>query len=329
MKMDQLISAFPANLSDALAIARNTTLKNKFTGIQNILICGMGGSGIGGKLVANWLNSELSIPVLSIMDYDLPNWANENTLFIASSYSGHTEETLEGLEQAIKRNCKIVGVTSGGRVEEICQENGYDCVVVPGGNPPRTQLGFSIVQITNLLEQYGLVKAGYLAQIETGRTLIVNELAVIQAEAKVLASFLQNKIAVLYSDPNYEAVAVRARQQYNENAKVLCWHHVIPEMNHNELVGWSGGSDQFAVLIFDGLDMNPRNHRRMEINIGVMEKYTQHIKTVVPKGNTLIEKSIYFIHLIDWSSFYLSEIYAVDPIEIKVIEYLKGEMGKF
>ena len=329
MKMDQLISAFPANLSEALAIAKSVTLKNKFNSIQNVLICGMGGSGIGGKLVAQWLAKDLKIPVASLMDYDLPNWANENTLFIASSYSGFTEETLEGLEQAIIRKCKIVGVTSGGKVEEICKLHNFDCVIVPGGKPPRTQLGFSIVQITNLLEKYELVPAVYLQQLESSKILIETQIETIKGEAKELALFLKNKIAVIYSDTNYEAVAVRARQQFNENAKVLCWNHVIPEMNHNELVGWSGGSDQFAVLLFDGLDMNIRNRKRMEINIGVMKQYTSHIKTLTPKGNTIIEKSLYFIHLVDWASFYLSEIYAVDPIEIKVIDYLKGEMGKF
>ncbi|XP_020907646.1 uncharacterized protein LOC110245698 [Exaiptasia diaphana] len=143
-----------------------------------------------------------------------------------------------------------------------------------------------------------------------------------------LAKFLKGNVGILYGTTDYEPVLIRARQQFNENSKMLCWHHVIPEMNHNELVGWGGGDDRFATVFFE-TDMNPRNEKRMGITKEVITGKSSKVMTIQAKGNNRIERSIYLINIVDWASLYLSDLKEVDPIDIAVIDYLKGSLADF
>ena len=326
--MDKLIAAFPGNILDALAIAEKTVLKPLKSNITNVVICGMGGSGIGGKMVAIWLQKELPVPVVSHHDYTAPHFINENSLVIASSYSGNTEETLICVEQAREKGANIIGICSGGELYDFCIKHNFDVVKVPGGNPPRTALAFSVVQVTNIFVKLGMASPERLVELRKAYELIVEENDAIKEGAKELADFIGSKTPVFYSAAKYEGVAVRAKQQFNENAKNLCWYHVLPEMNHNELVGWGGGDQRFAPVYFDTEDLIARNQKRVEISMEIIEGKSP-VKVVKAKGKSLIEKSIYLIHLIDWSSFYLSEVKKVDPIEIKVIDHLKSELANF
>lgn len=327
--MDKLISAFPQNIVDALEIAKNASFKKPTHEIQHVVICGMGGSGIGGKLVAQWVENEIRVPILFAQDYTLPHFVNQHTLVIGSSYSGNTEETLSTINEAHAKGAHIIGICSGGEVAAFCARNNYDCVKVPGGNPPRSAVAFSVIQIVNLFEKLGFIAPTSLQEIEVGRQLIIAEENSIKEEAKKLAAFLKDKVIVIYSASNYESVAVRARQQFNENGKLLCWHHVIPEMNHNELVGWGGGDNRFGALFLQTNDFNPRNEKRLEFSLDIIRKKTDFVYQLEAKGATQIQRSIYLIHMVDWASWYLSELKAVDAMDIIVIDSLKDTLSKF
>lgn len=326
--MENLIAAFPQNISDCLDMASPVTLKTPQHEIRNIIAIGMGGSGIGAKIVSQWVQNEIKVPVLLLQDYELPNFVDQHTLVIASSYSGNTEETLIGLNQAKNKNAHIVAITSGGQLETFCKENDFDCILVPGGNPPRSALAFSLVQITNILVKLKFVSPDRLAEIARSKQLLEENIALIKSEANKLAAFLQNKVGIFYSTSKYEALLVRARQQFNENSKLLCWHHVIPEMNHNEQVGWGGGSDDFAVVFFDTKDSNPQNKKRFEITKDQVSTKTSNILTIDAIGESTIEKTFYLIHIVDWASLYLAELKSIDPMDIKVIDFLKDELAK-
>jgi len=327
--MEKLIAAFPQNLIDALEIASKVSLKKPENAVHNIVVCGMGGSGIGGKIVTEWIQSELKVPVSLLQDYDLPAFVDQHSLVIGSSYSGNTEETLFAVKAAHEKGAHLIGITSGGEMHRFCAQENIDCIIVPGGNPPRSAVAFSIVQLVNIFVQLGMISAQNLEEIKISLNLLSNEKSAIQAEAKQIATFLFGKVGVIYSGPNYEAVAVRARQQFNENSKYLCWHHVIPEMNHNELVGWSGGDERFAVLFLNTRDLNPRNQLRYTITKDVIAKKAAGVMELTPNGNTQIQRSFYLIHLVDWASFYLSEMNKADIMDIKVIDYLKNELANF
>ncbi len=326
--MEKLIQEFSSNISEALKIAAGATFVKPTQDIRNIVICGMGGSGIGGRIVAQWVEKTCSVPVLSVQDYTLPAFVNRHSLVIGSSYSGNTEETLFALEDAKLKGAAIIGICSGGALAEFCKSNSYQYVIVPGGNPPRTALAFSLVQLSNIFLQLGYAHSTILDEISNGKDLIDSNLDQIKSEAMRVARELQKRTIAVYAGASYEGITIRAKQQFNENSKELCWQHVIPEMNHNELVGWGGGDNRYACLFIQTNDLSMRNQKRFDISIERTKSKTDKVEVVTAKGSTPVEKSIYLIHLIDWTSLYLSDLKHGDPIEIEIIDYLKAELGK-
>ena len=327
-QMYTLIDGFADQLKDAIRIGRNAALKSSSRQIDSIVITGLGGSGIGGKIVSQLVADEAKVPFTLYNNYDLPAHVGPNTLVIASSYSGNTEETLGALEDALNKGAEVACITSGGRVLEICREKDLNHIVIPGGNPPRTMLAYSLTQQFYLLMNYGIIGNGFEAGLEAAVERLSRDKDEIKSDAQDLTEKLLGKRVVIYSEANYEGVGVRFRQQLNENSKELCWHHVFPEMNHNELVGWGGGSDVISVVLFRNKDDNDRSQVRMELSKGIWARYTPHVTEVWSKGDSAIEKSLYLILLGDWVSYYLSEKKGVDPVEIEVINFLKGELSK-
>mgnify|MGYP001381553989 CR=1 FL=1 len=327
--MKELIEAFPNNIKEAIDIASSAKIRQPNHEIQTIVMCGLGGSGIGAKMVANWLQSEIDIPVLLINDYTLPAFVNERTLVIGSSYSGNTEETTIAIDEAKNRGCHIIGICSGGKLHAFCEENDFDCILVPGGNPPRSALTYSVVQLLHIFAVLGFVSHENKDKMLLAGTLIENEKESIHELAKEMAQHLFGKVGIYYAETKYEGVIVRARQQFNENSKYLGWHHVIPEMNHNELVGWSGGDERFAPIFFNTGDLHPRNYRRFEISQDAVKKKCGKVMVVSAKGDSFIERSIYLVNVVDWASYYLCEMNGADIIDIEIIDYLKGELAKF
>ena len=326
--MKTLVANFSKQLTEAISIGSNAKLTPAKQPIKNVLICGLGGSGIGGSIVAQLAAKDGSAPIETAKGYFIPGYVNENTLVIISSYSGNTEETLLCMQAAIVKNAKIVSVTSGGKVEEISKEYHLDCIVVPGGMPPRSCLGYSLTQLFFILGFFGIIKNNYKAELENAVKLIDAEEQNIIAQATSIATSLKDRMPVIYATTYNEGIAIRFRQQLNENAKVLCWHHIIPEMNHNELVGWTTKNDNLSVLFFLDKDEYPRNMSRVDINKEVIRKYTSNITEIYSKGNSAIEKAIYFIHLGDWISVILGELRGVDLMEVNVINHLKSALSK-
>ena len=326
--MKKLISKFTDQLRDALKIGEDSNFKKTARTFNNIVITGLGGSGIGGKIVAQLVQNDIDVPVFINNGYHLPAFVNENTLVIVSSFSGNTEETLEAMKLAQDKGAEIACISSGGKVIEIAKENNYNYILLPNCHSPRAMLSYSLTQQFFVLNHYGFINGDFKKSIENAINLIDNEIEFIKNEALKVAKGIKGKTAIIYSEENYEGVAIRLRQQLNENAKVLCWHHVLPEMNHNELVGWAGGKDEYAVILFRNDSDYSRIQKRIEISKEVIEKYTKTHFEIWSKGNNPVEKAIYLIILGDWISIFLAELLNVDPIEIKVINHLKGELAK-
>ncbi len=326
--MLELIQDFPNHITEGIEIAEKSIFSAATNEIKNVVLCGMGGSGIGAKIVVNAITDEASVPVVTVNDYFLPSFINENTLVVASSYSGNTEETLKAFEQASSKKAKIVCISSGGRIKSLCEEKKYDCVLVPPGRPPRSALAYSMVQILNILSFYNVIPNNKKEELNNSAELLTTKIESIKSKGESLANYLYKKVGVFYSETKYEGVMIRARQQVNENSKYLAWHHVIPEMNHNELVGWGGGDTCFAPVFFETEDVFYRNKKRFEISKkAIIEKATE-IHVVKSEGKTTIEKMMYFIHVIDWASFYLCELNKADIIDISIIDHLKSELSK-
>ena len=326
--MRQLVSNFSNQLREALTIGESAELKSHSKNFKNVLITGLGGSGIGGTIISELITDRVAIPVLINKDYHIPNFVNEDTLVIASSFSGNTEETLNAFEIAKNKGAELSCISSGGALLDIAKEQSLNYIKLPKGKSPRAMLSYSLTQLFVLFEHYGLIDNFYIKEINDTIALIEREEENIIAEADKITEMIHDKIPIIYATQGFEGMAIRFRQQINENAKMLCWHHIIPEMNHNELVGWTEKNESLAVLFFRNESDFNKNQQRIEITKTVVSKYTPHSIDIWSKGNTAIQNTLYFIHLCDWVSVLLSDKRNVDPIEVRVIDYLKGELAK-
>jgi len=326
--MKNLIQDFTKHLGHSIDIGSKVKFKNTEANIVNICISGLGGSGIGGSIVSDLVLSSCSKPIILNKGYHLPGFVSDHTLVIISSYSGNTEETLEALSIAEQRGAQIACITSGGKLKEIAIQKGYNYIEIPGGYPPRAAFGYSSLQSLFILNQYNLIHDDFVAQLHNTVKLLDAQKKEIQDEAELIAKSLLNTIPVIYTEEKFAGVAVRFRQQINENSKMLCWHHVVPEMNHNELVGWAGSpKNVFVVWLRSNLEYY-RNAKRLEINQSIIKDRGQNSIEIWAKGENIIEQSYYFIHLCDWVSYYLAELKEIDATEVSVINKLKTALAK-
>jgi glucose/mannose-6-phosphate isomerase len=326
--MKKLVLDFTTQLREALIIGKNYKFKAEPKTFANVVVTGLGGSGIGASIVQNYVFDKLSIPFVVNKDYFLPAFVGENTLLIVCSYSGNTEETIAAMQHGLKAKATVVGVTSGGKIADLAAKKDADCILVPAGMPPRACIGYSVVQLLYILTHFGLIDNEFEKQIKNAIKLLDNEEKDIQKKARAIAKKLLGKLPIIYSASDFEGMAIRFRQQLNENSKVLAWHGAIPEMNHNELVGWRDEAKDKAVLILRNEDDYERVQTRMEINKKIFKKYTSTIIEIYSQGKGYWEKLFYFIHITDWVSVILADLREVDATEVKVIDFLKGSLAK-
>lgn len=325
--MELLIQGFPNQLEEALEISNCINISID-TPIHNVLVCGLGGSGIGGNLVESMLRNRLHVPITINKTYNIPSWVGKNTLVIFSSYSGNTEETLECFEHSDEKDCQRFIVTSNGKLLSLAKEQSVPHIVIPGGNPPRSALGYSFVQVIKVLELLNLTISGTLTEVKQAAQLLQDNQAQIQIEANQVAKQILGKTPVMYIRDRMESIAIRWRQQINENAKQLCWHHAVPEMNHNELVAWRESRNDLAVIILRNEDDPERIQIRYNINKTVIQEHCSTIIELHSKGDSFTERALYLIHFGDWVSTELAKLRNHNAYEVDIIDYLKGELAK-
>jgi glucose/mannose-6-phosphate isomerase len=331
------IKAFPAQVREAVAIGRAASLKLHVAGVKNIVLCGLGGSAIGGDLLRSYLADELKIPFLVNRHYTLPRFVGPDTLLVISSYSGNTEETNSAHREALKRKARIVCITSGGTTAALAARHGSALIMIPGGSPPRAALGYSFFPLLLFLSRLGFVHSKASAIKETVALLEEKSepfgaLDPSHNPALELAEQLQGRISIIYSSTErFDAVGTRWRGQIAENGKSLSFGNVLPEMNHNELVGWKVLHDlmkeMHVVFLRDRAD-HPRVAIRMDITRQVIREFTPHITDVWSEGKTSLARMFSLVYLGDWVSYYLSILHRVDPTPVTIIDHLKRELAR-
>lgn len=325
--MRSLIENFPSQLEAAYANALATSLKGSSNAFSNVIVTGLGGSGIGGKIVAQLIQDEVTLPIIINNDYLLPAFASASTLVVVSSYSGDTEETLSAMRDALKRGCTVVCISSGGQITELARKRKLEVLTIPGGQPPRSQFGYSAISLIRVLACYGIVQDAVFTALESLPRFLRSNKADTIARATQLATVLAKRTPIIYAESRNEGVAIRWRQQINENSKRLCWHHVYPEMNHNELVGWEGGNNTHAVILLRSSDDHPRSVARMNITEPLFMQKGAVVENVIALGKTRAERIFDLVHLGDWLSLLMAERADVDPMTIHAIDYLKNALN--
>lgn len=338
--MKELIESFPVQFQ----LARKNTHEVDFSNIDterinNIVVCGMGGSAIGGDLVKSYLLNTIEVPIYINRDYSIPAFVNQHTLVVGSSYSGNTEETLNAFKVAGKAGAQRVAVSTGGKIAGICQAESIPIVTLPGGLPPRAALGYSFTPFLTILEILDLIENqdNYLEEtveiLKRGIELYGPDNPADDNPAKELAAQLHGKLPLIYSDDNhFNSAAVRFRGQINENAKQLAYSAVFPENNHNELVGWKhlDGLSEILVAIYlydssiaSRVKFRMRFFSEIQNNLGV-ETYS-----IESRGESLLARIFSVIQYCDWISYYMAILNQEDPMPVKIIDKLKSSLASF
>ena len=335
--MYQSIWDFPENIIDAIELSENITLKNEYRDLNNIIIAGMGGSAIGGDVVYSLIKNEIKIPFVVNRGYDLPAWANSSTLLICSSYSGNTEETISILEEAKSLDAKVIGITTGGVLESLCKNYSFDFVNIPSGLQPRAALAFSFIPLLYILKKTSLINVEVSSWLKSSVDLIKSKRVEYSSDKEnnpvyQLANKLYNKLPIIYADSgSLETVAVRLKGQICENSKILAYHSIYPEMNHNEIVGWENNEEYFSnyyVLWLMDEEMNIRNKSRKNIISEILSGLNVSQQEIKVDGNSFKERFLLLIHYGDWLSYWCAILHNTDPSPVKNIQTLKDKLSK-
>jgi glucose/mannose-6-phosphate isomerase len=335
--MFRQIFHFPEQVGAAIEIGLNFSPSRTNDRFHNILILGMGGSAIGGDLVKDYLQRIIKVPVEVCRDYQVPFWVNHSTLVVASSYSGNTEEKLSAVKESLKRGAFVTGVTSGGALAGILKEKGKNFITIPGGLQPRAALGYSFFGLLFLIAKYfelHVIQDQVLSEVS--KNLTVDRDKYVQLEsaenlAVKLANSLQGTFPLIYSTRLLHSVGFRWRSQFAENAKMLSSHHEIPEMNHNEIVGWDVNPDflgQVTLLWLADCDDHPRIKRRVEYVRNLFKPLAKNSWFLEMKGKYFLTRMFRLIYLGDFVSYYLALINHRDPTPVEKINGLKEYLKK-
>ena len=287
--------------------------------INCLAILGMGGSSLPGEILKSL---DLPFPVTIVRDYNLPNYINSSSQAFAVSYSGNTEETLSAYKEALSRNAKIIGISSGGKLEEFCKNDNVSHIKVPTGIQPRNAVGYQTIPILNILYNSGLYP-DFKEDMEEVFAILEKDC---KSQAKDVAKKLVNKIPIIYSSSRLSAAARIWKISFNENSKIAAFCNELPEINHNEIVGFTQPKGEFHVIMLADENDHPRIKARIEVTKKLLEEKSLPVTVIEFNGKHNMTKVFEALYLGKWVSYFLALEYNVDPEEVKMVEDLKKEL---
>lgn len=333
-KMWDLLCSFPMHWAEVDMLTKKLSLRERDV-ITNVCILGMGDSAIAGDVLISFGYDQFRVPVFVSKNYEIPNWVDSNTLLIASSYSGNTEETLRALELAEARGTQPIGITSGGKLQEYCEKNKLDCIQIQGELPSRAALAYLFVPMLRICEYYDVLPKSHdmVTNMTDFLALQVDTFSNYeQNPALDLAEDLEGTLPIIYSNGTLlKAANIRWCHEMHVNAKMLCYGNYFPELTHNEIAGW----DQMAhltgrlslIYLKDEDDDGKINHR-MHITRDLTENMAAFSKTIQSQGDNRLERLFSHILFADWTTFYLALIQEIDPTPITKIDLLKARLAE-
>jgi len=304
---------------------------------KNVLICGLGGSAIGGDLVRALTEKEIKVPVIMCRDYDIPEFVGENTLCICVSYSGNTEETLSAYRHCKEKGATIIAISTDGEINKMASKDNVCFCRVPAGYQPRSALAISfcaqlIIFIKmKLIKDYSRNLQATVSFLESLSNRWLKWKTPPDNPPLELAMNLVDKIPAIFGSTGFlGTMAYRWKCQFNENAKMLATYGVIPEMDHNEIVGWHNREDFYKdryIVFLRDQNEPPRIKARVDYTIELLSRIAP-VKEIYPEGKNELEKLFYFVLFGDLVSIYLAYFYQKDPAEIDSIHWLKKKLAE-
>jgi glucose/mannose-6-phosphate isomerase len=322
------------HLRDALWRVDSAAIKSCDTP-GGVIVAGMGGSAVGGRLAAGAIGPRLRRPLVVTDGYALPGWAGPDTLVLCSSYSGTTEETLAAYDDAGERGAPRIAVTTGGPLAERARRDGVPVIPVPGGFQPRAAVGYSLV---SALEAAAICGAAPSLRDEVEAAAALAESLAPEwgpdgpedGDAKALARRLRGTVPVIAGAELAAPAAYRWKCQINENAGQPAFASALPEMDHNEAVGWpaAGGFGRFSAVFLEDPGNHPRNRLRSELTAEQAAAGAVVVERVTARGETATERLISLVLLGDLVSLYLAVLRGEDPASIPPIDQLKAALAE-
>ncbi|HZJ49799.1 MAG TPA: bifunctional phosphoglucose/phosphomannose isomerase [Actinomycetota bacterium] len=307
--------------------------------VESVIVLGMGGSGVSGDVLQAVVEPRLAVPLRTIKSYGpLPEWVGRNSLVFAVSYSGSTEETVAGLDEARARGCRIVAVSSGGPLAERAAPEGFAHVRIPQGHQPRASLGYLSMPLLAVLVKVGLVP-DMQEEVDDAVAVLCDIASRCHRKhgapdnpAKALAEKLRGKVPVVYGGYGLGSVAAyRFKCDLNEYAKTPAFAGVLPELDHNEIVGWKGLSELTSENFINVLLIDPKEHPRValrfEITRGLISEALPSFCEVTAEGEGPLARLLSLILVTQLASIYLALSYGEDPGPVEVITALKNELA--
>ena len=314
----------------------NFHLPQDYPQLSKVVILGMGGSAIGGDLVNNLVVSEAKLPILVHRGYNLPAFIDSQTLVIASSYSGMTEETLSSFEQALKTDAKKLVITTGGKLKIMAEERNIPVFSFDYKAPPRAALPFSLLPILGFLQRLGLIADKSTVVTEMVEVLErlsrrLNEGNLLsQNPAKQLASKFYSHLPIIYGASILSEVAHRWKTQINENSKAWAFYEVFPELNHNAVVGYQFPPElasKTVVVLLHSAYLPKHIRLRYQITCQLLEQAKVSHQIVDGEGTSPLSQMMSLVLFGDYVSYYLAMLYKIAPTPVKAIDFLKKQLG--
>jgi glucose/mannose-6-phosphate isomerase len=329
------IKDLPKQVRDAWSIASKATIPPAYSDVRNVTVAGMGGSAIGGDLASALLADELKVPMSVHRDYGLPAYVGRDSLVIASSYSGNTEETLSSFDEARKRGAKVLVLTTGGKIAELARASNFPVVTFSYKAQPRAALGYSLGLVLGVL-----AKLGFVRDLSDDIDVALADLAKLEErvhegartnDAKKMAIELSGRIPFAYGAGVMGVMARRVKGQWNENAKNWSAFDVMSELNHNAVVGFEHpavAKDAITVLLLRSDRDNPRHKIRFEVTRELLDRNRIPHRTLQFAGRNMLSEVLQMVLFTDYVSFYVALLNGADPSPVKAIDYLKDRLAK-
>ena len=307
--------------------------------INKIVFSGMGGSGLAAKVFLNW--PKVKVPFDVVQDYDLPSYIDQNTLLIISSYSGNTEEEISVINHALELKSDLndrlmlIVITSGGKLQEIAEQNNLPIILLPSGYQPRYTIGFQLRALCEITDAINLTEST-TNELEATAEWLKDKLDQWEPtiptknnRAKQLAQEAVGKSVVIYSSNKFSSVAYKWKINFNENANSIAWWNQYSEFNHNEFIGWTNLSIEKLYTVFDlrsTLD-NDQIKKRFEISAQLLSGKRPSPEVVELEGDTLLKQILWGIGLGDFVSLYTAILSGIDPTPVALIEEFKHRLA--
>ena len=321
------VLALPEHLTDALFRVESARIGELPS--SGLVVCGMGGSAIGGDLARAVLGDRLHLPLTTVRDYTLAPWTPPDRLILCASYSGNTEETLACFEGAAAVGARRIVATTGGSLGAAAREAEVPVIPFPAALQPRAAVGYMLVTVAEVAALAG-VGEPIRTEIDLAAASLAEAREALFERAVELADALAGTIPVFYGCDLTAPVAYRWKTQVNENAKQPAAFHVVPEMDHNEIVGWAEGSgaERFAAVFLTDRDQHPRERERIELTAALIGPAAAAVEVIETVGETRTERLLWATLLGDLASLVLAARRGVDPSPVPVIEELKDRLGR-